>query len=397
MESSSDLTQNNAPRRIHLLGVGSIGVLIAHSLAGIPNPPPMTLLVHRPEHLQTWRDRGEKINLVVHGVPEERGDFDMELVGSEAVGSQPYSEAEPVSENGDEKDGVIYNLIVTVKSHLTVAALKPVAHRLKRESTILFVQNGMGAVDEVNEKLFPDLETRPSYMQGVISHGVYVTEKFSAVHAGLGTIALGSLRREPFKPGSTDKPASEPESLPPTSKYLMNTVVRTPALAAVAFPYADLLQLQLEKLAVNCVLNPLTGVLDCRNGEILYNFNLSRVFRLLLAEISLVIRSLPELQGVPNVRMRFSPERLETLVVGVTAKTAKNFSSMLQDVRAGTITEVEYINGYIVRRGEELGIKCALNYMLLHMVVGKQRIIDRSLKGILPVEMLDGEKANDQS
>ncbi len=185
-------------------------------------------------------------------------------------------------------------------------------------------------------------------------------------------------------------------ALPPTSKYLTSVVVRTPTLAAVHFPYTDLLQLQLEKLAVNCVLNPLTGVLDCHNGELLYNFSFSRVMRLLLAEISLVIRTMPELQGVPNVRMRFSPERLETLAVGVMAKTDKNFSSMLQDVRVGRETEIENINGYIVRRGEELGIKCVLNYMLMHMVLGKQRQVDRNLKGLLPVEMMEEEKPEDE-
>ncbi len=173
MESSSDPQQKDVPRRIHILGVGSIGILVAHSLAGIPNPPPITLLVHRPEHLETWQRRRESISLVIHGVPEERGGFGIELVGGEGSGAATPAAAAATTENEADQNGVIHNLIVTVKSHLTVPALKPVAHRLRPESTVLFIQNGLGAVDNVNEKLFPDPETRPAYMQGVISHGVW--------------------------------------------------------------------------------------------------------------------------------------------------------------------------------------------------------------------------------
>jgi 2-dehydropantoate 2-reductase len=47
-------TQTSVPRRIHILGTGSIGKLVAHSLRGIANPPPITLLLHRKNLLQAW-------------------------------------------------------------------------------------------------------------------------------------------------------------------------------------------------------------------------------------------------------------------------------------------------------------------------------------------------------
>jgi 2-dehydropantoate 2-reductase len=133
--------------------------------------------------------------------------------------------------------------------------------------------------------------------------------------------------------------------------------------------------MQLEKLAVNCIINPLTVLLDARNGSILYNYSFTRVMRLLLSEISVVIRSLPELQAIPNVEQRFDPGRLETMVVGVANNTKDNISSMLADVRAGRQTEVEYINGWIVKKGEEQGLRCMMNYMLMHQVIGKARMI----------------------
>ena len=170
----------------------------------------------------------------------------------------------------------------------------------------------------------------------------------------------------------------------PNHRYLLRTLLRTPILCATGFSPPDLLQLQLEKLAVNCVINPLTVLLDGRNGSILYNYSLTRVMRLILAEISLVIRSLPELQYIPNVQQRFDPGRLETLVVGVANRTRDNISSMLADVRRGEHTEIDYINGWVVKKGEELGIKCFMNYMLMHLVKGKKQFLSLELGEVVP-------------
>ena len=113
------------------------------------------------------------------------------------------------------------------------------------------------------------------------------------------------------------------------------------------------------------------------------------MFRLLLAETSLVIRSLPELKGVPNVNSRYSPDRLESAVVGIATKTAENVSSMLQDVRAHKRTEIDYINGYIVRRGEEMGLKCITNYVVMQLVKARGGMVQKAAKEMLPDDLPD--------
>ena len=50
--------------------------------------------------------------------------------------------------------------------------------------------------------------------------------------------------------------------------------------------------------------------------------------------------------------------------------TAANRCSMLQDVMAGRITEIDSLCGEVVRRGEELGIPTPLNQQLLTLVKG---------------------------
>jgi len=406
--------RHEVPRRIHILGVGNVGLFLAHSLAGIPNRPPITLLSHRKGSQRSWKEAGERIKVVTDGSSQSRHGFDLEYVppmpsmssgtlnhedasfnqhsGSlqesissdlveniapEGTAEDRTYETQPPLTQGD--DGIIWNLVVSVKVSTTIQALSKVAHRLCRDSSILFLQNGMGMLDEVNEKLFPDVETRPNYIVGVISHGVKRLEHYAVEHAGFGTIAIGILPRKP----------AESFQFPNSARYLLRTLTRTPILAAVPFPPTDLLQQQLDKLAVNCIINPLTAIFDCTNGELLNQFSVTRIMRLLLAEVSLVIRSLPELDGVPNKNLRYDPQRLEAMVVVVATRTAKNVSSMLQDVRQHTKTEIDYINGYVVRRGEEMGIKCVLNYMLLQMVKARGNMVQQRDEDKLPLGLQD--------
>lgn len=436
-------TQTSVPRRIHVLGTGSIGKLVAHSLRGIANPPPITLLLHKRTLLEAWENSAKEITINDDGTEIKRKGFEVELLplihrqhgvemkegepdlydyegklkpheAAQALKEQETSqegldeeEAEPVevyNEDGTLKeDDTIHNLLVTTKTPVTVAALAGIKHRLAPTSTICFLQNGMGIIEEVNKKLFPEEQDRPNYMQGIITHGVNVPpgiaerNPFYAVHAGHGTIALSLLPSSAAKTSTTDLTHSPDREIHDTqsdlwansSRYLLRTLTRTPVLCAVGFTPTELLQLQLEKLAVNSVLNPLTVLLDARNGSILYNFAMTRTMRLLLAETSLVIRSLPELQNIPNVETRFSAQRLETLVVNVANTTRDNISSMLADVRAGNQTEVEYINGYIVKRGEEIGIKCVVNYAIMQTVIGKAMLTQREVRGEFATEPRD--------
>ena len=473
---------NELPKRIYILGAGNLGSFIAHSLAGIPQRPPITLLMLN-RQLQRWEEHGSCIDLTTHGMRETRRGFEVEkmrrtedvplpeasspdidlessnetvsedhfqqpeqiaktitpTMGTEGpLGEGPsLEESNPVMDSSlpqqaeagaltrqrsnseeavpleqereieswfaevktevqdqqtgkismgsvadPEDDEIIYSLIVSVKAPQTVRAIQRLAHRLTQDSTILFLQNGMGIIDEVNEKLFPDEGYRPNYIIGVVSHGLYSNGPFSVVHAGEGTMALGVMPRMPIKESLQPESLSQ---LATSARYLIRTMTRTPVFVAVGFPPTDLLQQQLDKLAVNCIINPLTAILDCKNGAMLSNMYFTRVVRLLLAEISIVIKSLPELKNVPNVNMRFDTLRLERIVFSIANKTADNDSSMLQDVRAGRQTEIDYINGYIVRRGEEMGIHCVMNYMLMHLIKGKTKTKSLEQADLLPI------------
>jgi 2-dehydropantoate 2-reductase len=369
---------------IYVLGLGTAGKLVAHSLAGISYRPPITLLLHRTSLLREWVECGRNINIIRHGVDDRRRGFDVEVTLPRGHGDDEVWES--------LAQRPIHNLIVSTKCTATVGVLMNIAHRLTPDSTICFLQNGMGVLDEINEKIFPDPEKRPHYMQGVVSHGVYDSEaRFEAHHVRPGTIGLGPVPR-----GGHDQIASPHEQITKVprdhpSTYLLRTLTRTPILSATGMPSRDLLVLQLEKLAVDAVINPLTALFDCYNGELLHNHAATRVMRLLLAEISLVIRSMPQVRVLPNVNVRLSASVLECRVRAAAETTAVKSSPMLVDLRYGRETEIDYINGYIVRKGEELGLRCMMNYLVVQEIRAKEKVKWRELQGVLPLEKVSTE------
>jgi 2-dehydropantoate 2-reductase len=307
----------------------------------------VTLLAHRPALYQEFASRGWKLGLRLteDGPLQEKGGFGGELLGKTAS-------TDP-----------IHNLIVAVKASATVSALEPIKHRLGRHSTICLFQNGMGQVDDLNESVFPDASTRPTYMFGIMRHGVYMKSPTEAILAGAnGTASLGIVDSD------------DQESRRSQAGFLMDILLRAPSLHCERLQWADLLQAQLFKLAANCVLNPLTAILDVRNGCIKDNPDLWPLHGRLLEEISSVYQSLPELQGLPIDRNLFSVPSLESVVSDTIEKTAQNSSSMREDMRKGRATEIEYINGWILRRGKELGINCETNACLTQLVLAKSRL-----------------------
>ncbi|KAF3006097.1 2-dehydropantoate 2-reductase (Ketopantoate reductase) (KPA reductase) (KPR) [Penicillium rubens] len=328
----------------HIIGLGSIGSFVAHSLRSLPNPPSVTLLVHRSNLYEELASKGWKLGLRLgeNGDLQEEGEFDAEMLG-ESSDSHP-----------------IYNLIVAVKASATVSALEPIRHRLGSHSTICLFQNGLGQVEDLNKRMFPDISTRPTYIFGIMRHGVYLRSSTEVVLASSnGCAALGIVGNEEFS------------SRPSQPQFLLDVLLKSPVLRCEKMEWPHLLREQLLKLAANCVLNPLTALLDVRNGDIKDNRDLWPLHCRLLKEISMVYGKLPELQNLPRDLAHFSVELLENVLLDTINKTARNSSSMREDIRKGRETEIEYINGWIVRRGRELGIDCVANESITQLVLAK--------------------------
>jgi 2-dehydropantoate 2-reductase len=222
----------------------------------------------------------------------------------------------------------------------------------------------------VTAACFPDSSSRPQYLAGIVNQGVYKLSTFSSVHAAKAPVTIGQVPQY-----LTGPPASEP-------CYLAQLVVDTAALDATYVQPAELLLAQLIKLAINSVINPLTVIFACVNGELLKHPVRMDVQRKLLEEIA------PMLQGIWSdnssdasmeqksaAMTKLSFQGLSVIVNDINIKVAKNTSSMRQDVAAGRRTEIDYMNGYLVEKAKSLGLDIPLNEKIVDMVK-KTRAID---------------------
>jgi 2-dehydropantoate 2-reductase len=120
------------------------------------------------------------------------------------------------------------------------------------------------------------------------------------------------------------------------------------------------------KLAVNAAINPLTAILDVPNGVLMKQPHTRTL-------IALAAREVAAVAAAKDIALPF--DDVVTAVEDVVHRTARNHSSMLQDMRRGAPTEIEAINGAVVRTAERYGISTPVNqtlYLLVKSMVGKE-------------------------
>ena len=210
-------------------------------------------------------------------------------------------------------------IIFCLKSFQIATALMKISDSLKGNANIILAHNGMGTL----EKLPPSLLSKHNIYTLLTTHGSLRTAPLTITHTGVGTTDIGLLS------GDTD--LLEQQAI---------TQLLSSALAPVTF-HKQIEHKQWLKLAINCVINPLTAINDINNGQI-SNEKYALKIALLLSEIT-------EVASAEGITLDLS--ELEKEVRAVAKATAKNSSSMRCDIAENRTSEIDYINGYICRLG----------------------------------------------
>lgn len=227
-------------------------------------------------------------------------------------------------------------MLVTTKAGDTLSALETRLPGLSPDTPIVLFQNGMGSQQSVAER-WPQ---RP-ILAASTTEGANRPEPGYTVHAGRGETWIGALTE--------------------SAKPLLGQVVQALATSGLTIhSVTDIHQRLWDKLIVNAGINAFTAILNCRNGDILSNPFYQEHIDGLCTEIAAVIKA-EGCQPMTPVAIR---ERIEA----VARSTAKNTSSMLSDRQQGRTTEIDFINGYVARRGQAHGIDVPVNQMLTEQV-----------------------------
>ncbi len=193
-------------------------------------------------------------------------------------------------------------IILTVKAYDTPAAVEEMRREYEGEPIITF-QNGVGVVD-----MLGDLDVIP----GVTTHGATLVEPGRVRHAGYGETYIG------------EKDGKLTERVFEIARNFTDSGLKTEVVN-------DIMERRWIKAAVNAAINPLATVMNVPNGKLVEDENLREIMRCIADECSRILAE----RGIE--------EDVFSLARKVAEETRENICSMLQDVRRGRRTEVDYI------------------------------------------------------
>lgn len=233
-------------------------------------------------------------------------------------------------------------VLICVKANHTRKVAETLAKWLERKTHILTLQNGIG-----NLEIFQEVLGDHAIFGGVTAQGATTLGPGHIRHAGEGETVIG-----------------------PEGSFLGKIVSAFNGAGFDTHAVKEANNLIWGKLIVNVGINALTAITALRNGR--------------LPEIegtrSVMEEAVNEAVAVAvakGVRLPY-PDPFER-VLGVCRGTFENIASMLQDVLNQRATEVDFINGAIVREGKALDIPTPVNKTLTSLVRAIQESYDHRI------------------
>ena len=133
------------------------------------------------------------------------------------------------------------------------------------------------------------------------------------------------------------------------------------ALAAAGIPVRvsdDVVTAQWQKLITNCAYNALSAITRLPYGRLVQVPGVTQAMTVVATEATAVGRAL----GVTLPELDMEP------ILEIAVSMAGQFSSTAQDLARHKPTEIDYLNGYVVRQGLALGIPTPANQLLATLV-----------------------------
>ncbi|ARD49207.1 ketopantoate reductase family protein [Sporosarcina sp. P33] len=222
--------------------------------------------------------------------------------------------------------------IIAVKYDALQKMLSEISE-LPVQPDLLFIQNGIGHLSMVEE-----------YPLGYVS--------FATVEHGAGRLDDRTVRHNGVGPITI----AENENIAPVIRWMrdmdpVNFPVRTQENPEL---------LLLRKVLINCAINPLTAILQVKNGQLLDNPHFHQLFNQLCEEL---LSNFPEAEGLLSYED----------IAGVCRKTADNQSSMLTDRLKGCTMEIDTILTAVLQRIEQKGGSAPFLHVLESMLLGINR------------------------
>lgn len=233
-------------------------------------------------------------------------------------------------------------VLFCVKSTDTEAAAAQIAPFLDAPAVTVNLQNGVDNAERIQARI----------ARTVVPAVVYVATEMAGPghlrHHGRGDLVIGELGAKP--PAGT-----------------LTSIKQWFEAAGVPVVISDNVAGELwAKLVVNCAYNALSAIAQLPYGKMIEGPGVRDVMRDVVEEALAVAKA----SGV-----RMAPDMLAR-TYRIAEAMPTQYSSTAQDLARGKSTEIDHLNGFLVRRGEALGIAVPANralWALVKLAEGKAR------------------------
>ncbi|MCX5686751.1 MAG: 2-dehydropantoate 2-reductase [Candidatus Omnitrophica bacterium] len=243
--------------------------------------------------------------------------------------------------------GICDLVMICVKSYSTEDACKDIKEMVGENTRVMTIQNGIGNVQVLNDYFGAD-----KVIAGITNHGATLLGIGHVRHAGRGDTIIGKADGR----------------LSGALKEISGIFNRCGFETKIS---KDIDSVIWSKLIINVGINALTAITRLNNGRLIEYEESRSLLRNAVQEAARIVK---------RKRIKLAYDYPIQKVESVCKGTAQNISSMLQDVLNKKRTEIDFINGAIVRQGKSLGIPTPVNEVLTNIVKTIETSYDRQAR-----------------
>ncbi|MBN1383951.1 MAG: 2-dehydropantoate 2-reductase [Elusimicrobia bacterium] len=317
--------------KIVIIGAGAMGTLFAGFLAKRLNS--VTLVVKNNRVKKLIERNGIKIT----------GLSKVSVPPSELKVTSDYSPLRSLSSSSTRQSGRLSEASKTCSPDLAIIFTKAydtskAVKILGRNTFVLTLQNGIGNYENIAK--FVD---KNRIVCGTTSESAVFLKYGKVIHTGKGETIIAKTKSD-----ISGKIVSI------FNKYGINTSINKEIESVIW-----------SKLVLNCAVNPVAAISGVKNGDIIRHNNLKEV----AIEAGKEAVKVAEAVGI---RLLFSD--VSKKISDICRTTAGNTNSMLADVSSGRKTEIDFMNGAIIKTAKKLKIPVPVNEILYKLVKKLERI-----------------------
>jgi len=300
---------------VAVVGAGAVGCWYGAMLAraGLP-----VTMIGRPAHVEAMRAQGLRLT---------------SAAGDEFVAVRADTEPAAAAR--------AHLVLVCVKSTDSATAGAELAPHLAAGAFVLSLQNGVDNAERLQAALGVPVQSAVVYVASEMAGPGHVR------HLGRGELVLPTVTPAGLRLANAD-----------VARLFIDAGV--PVELSENVPGALWL-----KLVLNCAYNALSAITDLPYGPLVTQQGIPETMRAVVLECL----------AVAQARGIVLPGDVFEAVDRIARTMPGQFSSTAQDVRRGKPSEIDHLNGFVVREGERLGVATPMN-RALHALV---KVIDARL------------------